>query len=81
MYKTSFKSLPPNCPVLPKKYSAMNITIVESFGGNLVKGMTVGELPNGIYRNVIKFENEKDENILTIMWQTEIYIRMNDDRF
>jgi hypothetical protein len=90
----NFTSLPRKCPILAGKYSAstdidigdkqeeMNKTI-DDFKDNIhiMLSYTGSILPNGIYRHVVKLYNQKDPTGLSFLWQTEIYVRLNDEVF
>lgn len=80
--------VPPNfprkCPLSKGKYIAQNITISgsgEKLAQKINNALTVGELPNGLYRHAITLSNEEDPIGATICWHTLINIRMNEDKF
>lgn len=75
-------SFPRKCPIKKGKYSASNISLVRgdlSYAAN--RAMTVGELPNGLYRHVISLSDDEDPVGATLWWHLLVNIRMNDDKF
>lgn len=84
-YKNSFPNLPAYCPIHPKNYSGQfDIHIGNKYENNdkqFLNQFTPDVLPNGVFRYAIKMYNNEDSNIFSIIWQTERYIRLNDDVF
>lgn len=75
-------SFPRKCPIKKGKYAASNISLVRgdlSYAAN--SAITVGELPNGVYRHVINLFDDEDPVGATLWWHLLVNIRMNDDRF
>lgn len=58
-YKKQFPSLPNDCPIQPDKYYAANVTAMDE-SEDINNSVTTGQLPNGIYRHVIKMFNKND---------------------
>lgn len=80
-FKKNFKSLPTKCPFRSGNYSISNVPITDSSGDEMNRGLTIGELPNGIYRHVIKIHTDDDPKAFAVYWHTEVYIRLNEDQF
>lgn len=73
---------PRKCPIKKGKYSISNMSLSRRDLASTVNGaMTVGELPNGVYRHVINLSDDEDPLGATLWWHLLVNIRMNDDRF
>lgn len=77
--------VPRKCPILPGKYFVTNLSLTSGLNSGkaeeMNRALTPTELPNGLYRHVIKLFNDEDPVGSVIYWHTNINIRMNDDKF
>lgn len=85
-YFKQFPNLPQRCPIAVGKYYIENVTIFDdkdSFGSHygMIKTLTSGELPNGVYRHLIKINNKNDPVGLVLYWHTHIYDKMGENSF
>lgn len=83
-YKKHFPNMPNDCPIQPGKYYAANVTVLDekddSYGSEEINNsVTVGQLPNGIYRHLIKVFNKNDPFGFMLYWQVEIYNSMGEN--
>lgn len=68
-----FPFLPRQCPISPGKYYGYNISIDSNFGTGINKFITPTIMPNGVYRNVFKFQPDNDTEGVTIWIHRNIY--------
>lgn len=82
IYSKQFPNMPQRCPVEVGKYYTENVTLSDSSGSyDLARTFTTGEMPNGVYRHVIKLHNKKDPTGFMLFWQTQIYNKMGENNF
>lgn len=85
-YLLQFPNLPTKCPIKPGKYYSENVTVFDenkqSFGAsNILQKLTIGELPNGVYRHVVKLSTIKDPVGFVLYWHVEIHNAMGANDF
>lgn len=79
-------NMPRSCPILPGKYYNENLTIVspemiEEYQ-KLIRLITdKGILPNGVYRNFLKYYSNDVPVGIAYYYNVEVNFRMNEDRF
>lgn len=82
-YIQEFPSLPSQCPIEPGKYYSQDVEIKgkkqESYQFN--PRITVGDLPNGIYRHVISLSANHGPACFTLYWHVQIYNKMGEENF
>lgn len=93
-FPTKFPILPgkyaaKNVTIITNPESEFNMTLddykKEDEGDAVVhhpwKFVTPKLLPNGEYRHIVKYYNDKDPEGMCIYWHNELRLRMNDDDF
>lgn len=82
-YATRFPDCPLKCPMEKKKYFAKNVSLfsVMTNGRTTISQFLTPELPNGIYRNTMRFYDEKiDPEGMMVYWHIQKYDSMGEDR-
>lgn len=78
-------TLPRKCPFTPMRLTLQNATIMSpefvEHIKKLMNDITATLLPNGVYRGVVKFYNDKDLQGFIIYYHIEVYFRLNDEVF
>lgn len=70
--------LPRSCPFKKGKYNTYNISFVNEVTGSGVESfISPTELPNGIYKNTLRFFNDKDKIGVCFWFHVEKYYVKN----
>jgi hypothetical protein len=88
-YKKMFPTLNFNCPLKPGPFYVRNFTYdtlspehANYYKDNVGKSdYGMGNLPNGIYRNVVTLSTKTDPMVYKLDWQLEVANRLGEEQF